>query len=62
MATEDEEDASREPIDVCAGESHSSTSTFEYNEDVLVLKEFFFVAPAARRPRWSALVGPARAR
>ncbi|HEV7768959.1 MAG TPA: ABC transporter ATP-binding protein [Thermoanaerobaculia bacterium] len=52
--TEDEEDASREPIDVVRGEVAFDNVTFEYNPDVPVLKNVSFVAPAHTT---TALVG-----
>lgn len=52
--TEDEEDASREPIDVVRGEVAFDDVTFEYNPDVPVLKNVSFVAPAHTT---TALVG-----
>jgi ABC-type multidrug transport system fused ATPase/permease subunit len=52
--TEDEEDASREPIDAVRGEVTFDDVTFEYNADVPVLKNVSFKAPAHTT---TALVG-----
>jgi ABC-type multidrug transport system fused ATPase/permease subunit len=54
MRTEDEEDASREPIEVVRGDVTFDDVTFEYNEGVPVLKHMSFVAPAHTT---TALVG-----
>jgi ABC-type multidrug transport system fused ATPase/permease subunit len=52
--TEDDEDASREPIDVVRGDVKFEDVTFEYNPDVPVLKHMSFEAPAHTT---TALVG-----
>ncbi|HEU4888375.1 MAG TPA: ABC transporter ATP-binding protein [Thermoanaerobaculia bacterium] len=52
--TEDDEDASREPIDFVRGDVAFDDVTFEYNPDVPVLKHVSFVAPAHTT---TALVG-----
>jgi len=52
--TEDQEDASREPIDVVRGHVAFDDVTFEYNEGVPVLKHVSFEAPAQTT---TALVG-----
>jgi ABC-type multidrug transport system fused ATPase/permease subunit len=52
--TEDQEDASREPIDVVRGDVTFEDVTFEYNEGVPVLKHVSFEAPAHTT---TALVG-----
>jgi ABC-type multidrug transport system fused ATPase/permease subunit len=54
MRTEDDEDATREPIDVVRGDVTFDDVTFEYNPDVPVLKHMSFVAPAHTT---TALVG-----
>jgi ABC-type multidrug transport system fused ATPase/permease subunit len=54
QATEDQEDASREPIDVVRGNVKFEDVTFEYNEGVPVLKHISFEAPAQTT---TALVG-----
>jgi ABC-type multidrug transport system fused ATPase/permease subunit len=52
--TEDDEDASREPIDFVRGDVAFDNVTFEYNPGVPVLKNVSFVAPAQTT---TALVG-----
>jgi ABC-type multidrug transport system fused ATPase/permease subunit len=52
--TEDDEDASREPIEVVRGDVAFEDVTFEYNPGVPVLKNISFVAPAQTT---TALVG-----
>jgi len=52
--TEDEEDATREPIDRVRGDVTFEEVTFEYNPGVPVLKNISFVAPAQTT---TALVG-----
>ncbi len=52
--TEDQEDASREPIDAVRGHVAFEDVTFEYNEGVPVLKNISFEAPAKTT---TALVG-----
>jgi subfamily B ATP-binding cassette protein MsbA len=54
MATEDEEDASRQPMEEIRGDVAFDDVTFEYNEGVPVLKEVAFTAPAGTT---TALVG-----
>jgi len=54
MTTEDEEDASRHPIDAIRGEVVFDDVSFEYNPGVLVLKHISFTAPAGST---TALVG-----
>jgi ABC-type multidrug transport system fused ATPase/permease subunit len=54
MRTEDDEDASRAPLGVIAGEVVFEDVTFEYNPDVEVLKHISFRAPAGTT---TALVG-----
>ncbi|HZS08878.1 MAG TPA: ABC transporter ATP-binding protein [Blastocatellia bacterium] len=54
MATEDEEDASREALADIRGEVEFENVTFEYNEGVPVLKNVSFRAPAGST---TALVG-----
>jgi subfamily B ATP-binding cassette protein MsbA len=54
MATEDQEDASRRPLDEIRGEVVFDDVTFEYNERVPVLKHVAFRAPAGST---TALVG-----
>jgi ABC-type multidrug transport system fused ATPase/permease subunit len=53
--TEDDEDASREPIDAVRGTVTFDDVTFEYNPGVPVLKNITFEAPAHTT---TALVGP----
>src|ERR1700730_18646774 len=54
MATEDQEDANRQPIPDIRGELEFQDVTFEYNPGVAVLKHFSFHAPAGST---TALVG-----
>src|SRR3954452_18300509 len=54
MATEDQEDASRAPLDDIAGEIAFEDVSFEYTAGVPVLKHVSFIAPAGTTP---ALVG-----
>ena len=54
MATEDDEDASRQPLPDVRGEVAFRDVTFEYNEDTPVLKNVTFHAPAGST---TALVG-----
>jgi ABC-type multidrug transport system fused ATPase/permease subunit len=54
MATEDEEDAARAPLDEIAGEIVFQDVSFEYNAGVPVLKQVSFRAPAGTT---TALVG-----
>jgi ATP-binding cassette, subfamily B, putative efflux pump len=54
MATEDEEDASRAPLDDVRGEVEFDDVTFEYNPGTPVLKQVSFHAPAGST---TALVG-----
>ena len=54
MATEDQEDADREPLTALRGELEFEDVTFEYNPDVPVLKHVSFHAPAGST---TALVG-----
>jgi subfamily B ATP-binding cassette protein MsbA len=54
MATEDDEDASRQPLPDVRGEVAFRDVTFEYNEDAPVLKNVTFHAPAGST---TALVG-----
>ena len=54
MTTEDEEDATRQPIDAIRGEVVFQDVSFEYNPGVLVLKHIDFLAPAGST---TALVG-----
>jgi len=54
MTTEDEEDATRQPIDTIRGEVVFEDVSFEYNPGVLVLKHVDFRAPAGST---TALVG-----
>ena len=54
MTTEDDEDASRQPIENIRGEVVFENVSFEYNPGVLVLKHIDFTAPAGST---TALVG-----
>lgn len=54
MATEDEEDQSREPLGEIRGEIEFEDVSFEYNDDTPVLKHVSFMAPAGST---TALVG-----
>ena len=54
MATEDEEDASRQPCPAIVGEVEFADISFEYNDDTPVLKHVSFRAPAGST---TALVG-----
>jgi subfamily B ATP-binding cassette protein MsbA len=54
MATEDQEDASRRPIEDIRGEVEFRDVSFEYNPDVPVLKHISFTSPAGST---TALVG-----
>ena len=54
MATEDQEDASREPLTVVDGEIRLENVSFEYEPDVPVLRDVSLVAPAGST---TALVG-----
>jgi len=54
MATEDEDDDEREPLEDISGEIAFEDVSFEYNEDVPVLKHVSFQAPAGST---TALVG-----
>jgi subfamily B ATP-binding cassette protein MsbA len=54
MATEDEEDATRQPCPAIVGEVAFADVSFEYNEDTPVLKQVSFRAPAGST---TALVG-----
>lgn len=54
MATEDEEDERRAPLPVVQGEIEFENVSFEYNEDVPVLRNVSFKAPAGST---TALVG-----
>jgi subfamily B ATP-binding cassette protein MsbA len=54
MATEDEEDQTREPLGLIDGEIEFQNVSFEYNEDTPVLKNISFKAPAGST---TALVG-----
>jgi subfamily B ATP-binding cassette protein MsbA len=55
MAAEDEEDANREPIESIRGDVEFDNVSFEYVENVPVLHDVSFVAPAGST---TALVGP----
>ena len=54
MATEDEDDATRQPCPRITGEVEFEDVSFEYNDDTPVLKNISFVAPAGST---TALVG-----
>jgi ABC-type multidrug transport system fused ATPase/permease subunit len=54
MATEDDEDASREPLGVVRGDVAFDGVSFEYDPGVLVLKQVSFASPAGST---TALVG-----
>jgi subfamily B ATP-binding cassette protein MsbA len=54
MATEDEDDATRQPCPTIVGEVEFAEVSFEYNEDTPVLKHVSFRAPAGST---TALVG-----
>src|SRR6476619_1688054 len=54
MATEDEDDATRQPCPAIVGEVEFADVSFEYNEDTPVLKHVSFRAPAGST---TALVG-----
>src|SRR5437660_1337926 len=54
MATEDEEDATREQLSVITGKIEFENVSFEYNDDTPVLKNVAFIAPAGST---TALVG-----
>jgi ABC-type multidrug transport system fused ATPase/permease subunit len=58
MATEDDEDESRDVVDVLDGDVSFNTVDFEYEPDVPVLRDVSFHAPAGTT---TALVGPSGA-
>jgi subfamily B ATP-binding cassette protein MsbA len=61
IATEDQEDETREPLRELDGEVRFHNVSFEYKTGTPVLNNISFQAEAERRPRWSALPAQARA-